>query len=73
LSSLAKLLSPSCQKKHNRTVKGIAFASNIDPEIFSIFMKSFSKIQSPWYFESNKLLLENAVSVKLAKIIGVND
>jgi hypothetical protein len=30
-SSLSKLFSASCAKKHNRNLSGIAFASNIEP------------------------------------------
>jgi len=37
--SLSKLMSPACQKKHNRSLEGIAFASNIDPEMFDLGMR----------------------------------
>lgn len=49
-------MNPTCANKHNRTINGIAFASNIDPEMFSVYMKSFITDKAfPWNFSQNKL------------------
>lgn len=32
-------MDPSCKAKHNRTLSGIAFASNLEPEMFEVMMK----------------------------------
>jgi hypothetical protein len=56
-------------------VSGIAFASNIDPEMFEIYMKETNQRmleeQFPWEFKSKKLWLENTTAIKLARINGV--
>ena len=43
-------MSPECQKKHNRTLSGIALASNIDPEMFEVGMRVTTNklFSSPW-------------------------
>jgi hypothetical protein len=47
-------MAPSCQKKHNRTLSGIAFASNIDPEMFELMMRTTkqSTFDTPWTISS---------------------
>lgn len=55
-------------------MKGIAFASNIDPEMFETYMKPLNlKVQFPWSFTQEKLWLEDVLSVKMTRITGVND
>lgn len=33
-------------KKHNRTLKGMAIASNLDPEMFDFYMKKFVELNA---------------------------
>jgi hypothetical protein len=65
-------MSPACAKKHNRTGTGFAFASNIDPEMFEIYMKETNQkdfaYQFPWDHKHQKMWLEGVMKVKLTKI-----
>jgi hypothetical protein len=63
-------MSPDCQKKHNRSLKGIAFASNIDPEMFDLGMKITqpSPSISSWRLHENKAFFSDVKRMKLAKI-----
>lgn len=67
-------MNPTCANKHNRTINGIAFASNIDPEMFSVYMKSFITDKAfPWNFSQNKLWMQFITSMKIAKLTDVSD
>ena len=75
-SSLKKLLTQNCKLKHNRTIKGIAFASNIDPQIFENYMKKVNIYDLESFrceFEDEKCWLEGGNNVKMTKVKVGND
>lgn len=63
-------MSPDCQKKHNRSIGGIAFASNIDPEMFDLGMRpsQASPRLSSWFPQKTKAFAENVRKMKLATL-----
>ena len=62
-------MSPECQKKHNRTLGGIALASNIDPEMFEIGMRvtASKPFSSPWNLDKEKLFAEDVTEMLVEK------
>lgn len=62
-------MSPECQKKHNRTLSGIALASNIDPEMFEVGMRVTTNklFSSPWKIDEQKIFVEDAVNMMIER------
>ena len=69
------MMSPECQKKHNRSLSGIALASNIDPEMFELAMKTTTAKtgSNDWQLDTHKQFTENVVDLKMAKITVNNE
>ena len=60
-------------KKHNRTIEGMAIATNLDVEMFEIYRKKTTEIldqpESKWDVITRKGWIEGLVNIKLTKTV----